>query len=284
MQGVTGFSLQKNKLDVLEVQGSGYEDDHIPEVTGHGADPADISLTNNTTKSNWSMVSYFARLNYNYNDRYFFTASFRGDGSSLFGPLNRWGYFPSVSGGWSISNEKFFQDGIGNNTTLKLRASWGLSGNNNIGNYKYAQVMSSPTGTVIGGSVVSSMYPGSFMDPALGWESTSQLNIGFDLGLFNHRLDLSVNFYNSITEDLLFNQTISAASGSTSYLTNLPDSKIRNRGLDLQLDTRIISRKDFNLNLSGNISFNKNKVLDLGGASTIITNGAERSYMTHITQ
>lgn len=284
LQGVTGFSLQKNKLDVLEVQGSGYEDDHIPEVTGHGADPADISLTNNTTKSNWSMVSYFARLNYNYNDRYFFTASFRGDGSSLFGPLNRWGYFPSVSGGWSISNEKFFQDGIGNNTTLKLRASWGLSGNNNIGNYKYAQVMSSPTGTVIGGSVVSSMYPGSFMDPALGWESTSQLNIGFDLGLFNHRLDLSVNFYNSITEDLLFNQTISAASGSTSYLTNLPDSKIRNRGLDLQLDTRIISRKDFNLNLSGNISFNKNKVLDLGGASTIITNGAERSYMTHITQ
>lgn len=162
--------------------------------------------------------------------------------------------------------------------------SWGLSGNNNIGNYKYAQVMSSPTGTVIGGNVVSSMYPGGFMDPALGWESTSQFNVGFDLGLLNHRVDLSANFYNSITKDLLFNQTLSASSGSTSYLTNLPDSKIRNRGLDFQLDVRAISQKDFNLNVSGNISFNKNEVLDLGGASTIITNGAERSYKTHITQ
>ncbi|MDD2437974.1 MAG: TonB-dependent receptor [Massilibacteroides sp.] len=284
LQGVAGFSLQKDKLDILEVKGTGYEDDHIQEVTGHGADPADISLTSNTAKSNWSMVSYFARLNYNYNDLYFFTASFRGDGSSLFGPLNRWGYFPSVSGGWAISNEKFFQEKVGESTSLKLRASWGLSGNNNIGNYKYAQVMSSPTGTVIGGSVVSSMYSGGFMDPALGWETTSQMNIGFDLGLFKHRLDLSVNFYNSLTKDLLFNQTITASSGSTSYLTNLPNSKIRNRGLDLQADVRVIAKKDFDLNFSGNISFNRNKILDLGGASTIITNGAERSYKTHITQ
>lgn len=284
VQGVAGFSLQRNKLDRLEVKGTGYEDDHIPEVTGHGADPAHLSLTNNTTKSNWSMVSYFARVNYNYADRYFLTASFRGDGSSLFGPLNRWGYFPSVSGGWAVSQEDFFRNAIGEATSLKLRASWGLSGNNNIGNYKYAQVMSSPTGTVLGGSVVSSMYPGGFMDPALGWETTSQTNIGFDLGLFNNRLGLSVNYYNSITKDLLFNQTLTASSGSTSYLTNLPNSKVRNRGLDLQLDARVLSRRDVNLNFSGNISFNRNKLLDLGGASTIITNGAERSYKTHITE
>lgn len=283
-QGVAGFSMQKNKEDVLEVEGKGFQDDHIKEVTGHGADPADITLTSRTGKSNWSMISYFARLNYNYGDRYFLSASFRGDGSSLFGPLNRWGYFPSVSGGWAVSKEKFYQEALGNSSALKLRMSWGLSGNNNIGNYKYAQVMSSPTGTVIGGNVVSSMYPGGFMDPALGWESTSQFNVGFDLGLLNHRVDLSANFYNSITKDLLFNQTLSASSGSTSYLTNLPDSKIRNRGLDFQLDVRAISQKDFNLNVSGNISFNKNEVLDLGGASTIITNGAERSYKTHITQ
>lgn len=281
--GVAGYSVQKDMIDVLGVKATGYEDDHITEVTGHGADPSDIQL-NNTYKSNWTMLSYFTRLNYNFKNKYYLTASFRGDASSLFGPENRWGYFPSVSAAWTLSNEDFWKDHLGDSSSFKLRASWGMSGNNNIGNYEYATIMSSPSGAVFGsGSIVSAMYPGGVKDNAIGWETTSQYNVGFDLSLFNNRLSVSGNYYLSYTKDLLFEQPISAISGATSILTNLPDSKIRNTGFDLQVDARVLTGKDYGLNVSGNISLNRNKVLALGG-NTIITNGAERSYMTHITE
>ena len=281
--GVAGYSVQKDMIDVLGVKATGYEDDHITEVTGHGADPSDIQL-NNTYKSNWTMLSYFARLNYNYANKYYLTASFRGDASSLFGPENRWGYFPSISAAWTLSNEDFWKDNLGESTSFKLRASWGMSGNNNIGNYEYATIMSSPSGAVFGnGTIVSAMYPGGVKDNAIGWETTSQYNVGFDLSLFNNRLSVSGNYYLSYTKDLLFEQPISAISGANFMLTNLPDSKIRNTGFDLQVDARVLTGKDYSLNVSGNISLNRNKVLNLGG-NKIITNGAERSYMTHITE
>ncbi len=282
--GVGGYSLQHHKTDILEVNAKGFQDDHITEVTGHGADPSDLSLVDTTGKSIWTMVSYFTRLNYNYQNRYYLTGSFRGDASSLFGPKNRWGYFPSISAAWNVSNESFYRDLFGDASTLKFRASWGRSGNNDIGNYNFIQVMSSPIGSVFGnGTVVSAMYPQDFKDEYLGWESTSQFNAGADLNLFNGRLAVSANYYNSLTFDLLFNQSISALSGATSMLTNLRDSKIRNRGFDLQLDGRILTHRDYNFTVGANLSVNRNKVLDLGGASTIITNGAERSYKTHIT-
>jgi len=284
IQGVIGSSVQKNKRDVLEVQGKGYQDDHIPEVTGHGADPSDVELTSNTLKSNWTMASFFGQLNYNYHSRYFLMASFRGDGSSLFGPLNRWGYFPSVSAGWTISNEDFYQNALGASSSLKLRASWGLSGNNSIGNYNWQQVMSSPTAVVLANAIESAMYPDAFKDRSLGWESTSQFNIGADFSLFDGRLAFIANYYNSNTNNLLFNQSISAITGTTSYLTNLPNSKIRNRGVDIQVDGLMVNEKDFSLKIGGNFSINRNTMVDLGGASTILTNGAERSYMTHITR
>lgn len=94
--------------DILGVKATGYQDDHITEVTGHGADPSDITL-NSTSKSNWTMISYFTRLNYNFANKYYLTASFRGDASSLFGPENRWGYFPSISAAWTVSNEDFIK-------------------------------------------------------------------------------------------------------------------------------------------------------------------------------
>lgn len=283
--GVAGYSLQQNEKDVVEVKATGFEDDHITEITGHGADASNLTLTNSTLKSVWTMVSYFARLNYNFANKYYLTASFRGDASSLFGPLNRWGYFPSVSAAYTISNESFYKDKLGTSSSLKLRASWGMSGNNDIGNYNFLQVMSSPTGVVMGnGNVSSAMYPGAFKDQALGWESTSQLNAGFDWSFMNNRWALSANYYLSHTRDLLFEQPISAISGTTSMLTNLPNSKIRNQGVDIQVDGRILSEKDYELKLGGNISVNRNKVIDLDGGNTIITNGAERSYKTHITQ
>ena len=198
--------------------------------------------------------------------------------------MNKYGYFPSVAGGWALSEEPFYHNWLGENSTVKLRASWGLSGNYNIGNYNTQQTLANPTGIVIGNTIVTATYPGGIKDAGLSWESTSQYNFGADIGLLNNRLFLTANYYLSYSYNLLYNQPISAISGSTTILTNLKDSKIRNNGLDLQLDGKIIDNKDFKFGASGNISINRNMVTKLSGNNTIIINGAERSYLTNITE
>ncbi len=295
INGLIGYTAQKTNLDQISVSAQGFQNDAVQEITAKGADPTNFFLNTTTTtssvgftgtgKQEETLLSYLARAEYNYDDRYYLTAAFRTDGSSRFGPLNRWGSFPSISGGWTISNEPFYADVFGSSSTLKLRGSWGLTGNYNVGNYNYLQTMASPTGAVFGsGTIQTAFYSGPIKDQKLGWESTSQYNLGVDLGLFNNRILLIANGYLSYSYNLLFNQPISAISGTTSILTNLRDSKIRNQGVELQIDGRAISTPDFKLNLSGNISLNRNKVLNMGGANTILVAGAERSYITHITQ
>jgi TonB-dependent starch-binding outer membrane protein SusC len=281
---LAGYTTQETNSDIISVTAQGFQNDRIQEITGKGADPSNFSLNSATGKTEWTLLSYLARLSYNFNNKYFLMGTFRTDGSSRFGPANRWGNFPSVSAGWNVSKESFYKDLIGSSSTLKLRASWGLTGNNNIGNYNYNQVMANPGGVVFGNNIATAMWAADIKDRNLGWESTSQYNFGADIGLLRGRLSIMANYYISRSFNLLFNQSLSAVSGASSMLTNLRNSKIQNKGFDLQVDSRIISTKDFNLNLSGNIAFNSNKVLDMGGASTIITNGAERSYLTHITQ
>ncbi|MFT4031569.1 MAG: TonB-dependent receptor [Siphonobacter sp.] len=284
IDALAGYTAQKTTSDILSVNASGFSDDRIHEVTAKGADASYFTMNSSTAKSAYTLLSYLGRVAYNYKDRYFATASLRTDGSSRFGAQNRWGTFPSVSFGWNISDEPFYQNALGQWSTLKLRSSWGISGNNNIGNYNSLQTMSTSSAAIFGDGVSTAAYANSLKDQKLGWESTQQYNFGADIGLLNGRVSLSANYYLSYSYNLLFNQTISAISGATSILTNLKDSKIRNKGIDLQLDTRLISTHDFTLNLSGNLSINRNKVLDMGGASTIVTAGAERSYKTHITQ
>ncbi|RIV23860.1 TonB-dependent receptor [Fibrisoma montanum] len=282
---LAGYTAQKTTGDIISVTAQGFQNDRVQEITAKGADPSFFALNNGTRKYNETLLSYLARATYSFNEKYFLTAAFRTDGSSRFGPLNRWGNFPSVSAGWTVSNEPFYQDWLGDASTLKLRASWGLTGNYNIGNYNYLQTMASPGGTVFGtGTIQTAVSAGAIKDQGLGWESTSQYNLGVDLGLFNNRLLLIANGYISNSYDLLFNQPISAVSGTSSILTNLRNSKIENKGLEFQVDGRVISSGDFRLNLSGNFSLNRNKVLDMGGANTIIGIGAERTYITHITQ
>lgn len=288
ISALAGYTAQQLDIDQISLSANGYQNDRIEEITGKGADPSNLTLNTGTTgtfKSTTTLLSYLSRVAYNYKEKYFLTASFRRDASSRFGPLNRWGNFPSVSASWNVSQESFFNEKFGEKYSLKLRASWGLSGNNNIGNYNYLQTMSSPVGVVFGNNTIqSAIAPNSIRDLSLGWESTSQYNFGADIGLFNNRVFVIANYYISQSSDLLFNQPVSAVSGVSSVLTNLKGSKVQNKGLDLQIDTRVIQSSDFRLNVSGNISINRNEVLDMGGSNTIITNGAERSYLTHITQ
>ena len=280
---LAGYTAQKTNSDIVAVAAKNFTNDLVPEITAVGSNAGDFSLLS-SGKSTTTLVSYLGRVIYNYDRRYFLMGSFRQDGSSRFGPLNRWGKFGSVSAGWTVSNESFYHNWLGENSSLKLRASWGLTGNNNIGNYNYEQDLTGSGGEVIGGTVNNATWAGGIKDEKLGWESTAQYNFGLDAIVLNNRVSVIVNYYSSKSYNLLYNQSVSALSGATSILTNLHNSNIQNRGFDLQLDVKVIQGKDFNLNFSGNITANKNKVISLGGASEIQTNGAERSYITHITR
>lgn len=285
---LAGYTAQQTSTDIVNITAKGFQNDLIPEITAGTIGQVTVNTgAGQTGKSTFTLVSYLGRAQYNYAGKYYLTGSIRTDGSSRFGPGNRWAFFPSVSGGWNISKENFYRGRLGEFSTLRLRGSWGLSGNNNIGNYNAIQTFTNPTGVIFGNNVISTAYfAGNIADNKLGWESTSQYNVGLDLGLFHDRIQLIANYYDSRTYNLLFNNNVSAVSGSSNgvILTNLRNSKIQNRGFDFQVDGKVVQSGGFNLNLSGNISFNRNKVLNLGGASTIITAGAERSYLTSITE
>ena len=166
IDALAGYTLQKKTYDRLGVEATGFADDRIHEVTGHGSNASDISLYS-TRKAAWAMMSFLTRVNYSFDDRYTLTGSFRADGSSRFGIDSRWGYFPSVSAGWTLSNEPFLKDALKDVASIRLRASWGKSGNNDIGNYASLAGISSGS-YAFGQTPVSTTYEGSFTDAALG--------------------------------------------------------------------------------------------------------------------
>jgi len=279
LDALAGFSMQRKSYDNFGMKAVSYPSDRIHDVSA--ATDTKAMEARNMSRAAWSLMSYLARVNYSYADRYTLTASFRGDGCSRFGAKNKWGYFPSVSAGWSLSNEPFFKDAFGDATNIRLRASWGMSGNNNIGNYASIATISQGT-TSFGTTSYVTNSEGGFVDAGLGWETTKQLNVGLDLGFFNGRLNLIANYYNSISTDILYSLPIPSISGSTSTKTNLGDAKIRNRGFDAQLDARIFEG-EFTWTLGANFSLNRNTVLSLGGAEEILTT-TERSTQSHTTR
>lgn len=279
VNAVAGYSMQRKSYDNLDADGQGYTSDRIPELSGAGPVTGNNDGTTAVTdRAAWSLMSFFARAIYNYDNRYTLSASLRSDGCSRFGKDNRWGTFPSVSMGWNVSNEKFWQNL--DFMTAKLRVSWGQSGNNNIGNYAHIPLISSGTYN-FGSSTVTSYAPSGFTDIELGWEKTSQTNVGVDLGFFDNRLNLIFNYYYSVTNDLLYKNSVSAVTGSISYWTNLNEGKVYNKGFDMQMDATLISTRDFQWKVSGNISRNRNKV---EGLKDEIIQKAQRSQITHITR
>lgn len=212
----------------------------------------------------WQISSYYGRVNYSIMDRYTFTLNARYDGSSNFSKNNKWAFFPSGAFAWNMKNENFMS-GIDAISFWKWRVSYGITGNQAIGPYQ-TLARFSPVFTVIDGSTVNAVRPTAVSNPDLTWETTTQLNIGADIGLLNDRISLTAEYYRMVTSDLLFAVQLPQYSGYTSQLKNI--GEVENKGVELTLSTRNIDR-GLKWNMDINFSANRNQVLSLPAGNEI---------------
>jgi TonB-linked SusC/RagA family outer membrane protein len=269
---LVGYTTQKSSSEYAQVRAQNFPNDVVRTLSA-----GQIVGGNNTEFQN-SMISYLGRVNYAYDDKYLFSASIRTDGSSRFGANNKWGTFPSVSAGWRISAEPFMQD-IRAVSDLKIRASWGLVGNNRIGNYD-AIARTSTSYYTLNNNLINSVNPINYPNPDLGWEKTRQWNLGLDMGLFNERIHLEADVYNSRSVDLLLNVPVPTLTGYGSQLQNI--GQVENKGMEFLVRTRNTVNR-FKWSTDFNISFNQNKVLALGPDERPIYAGAPNANNTFIT-
>ena len=204
-----------------------------------------------------AMLSFFGIVDYNYDNRYFAQATFREDGSSLFGEDNKWGAFWSVSGSWNATNEKFLKD-VKNLDLLKVRLSYGVNGNNGISAYQAYGLYG--TATYNG---VTGYLPSQLENKVLSWEKNKTINFGVDVAAFGNKLTASIDVYNRKTVDLLLTKQIPQTTGFSSIFTNV--GSMRNRGIEIQLEYNILQNKDIFWSVGFNAAYNKTKILDLGG-------------------
>lgn len=271
IQVLLGQSYQKEDQNYLKVNASNFSDDSITNIAGGS------SFSVNPSKYSWAMISYFARLNYNMQNKYLLSASVRRDGSSRFGLNTKWGMFPAFSGAWLISSEDFMLD----NSKVeyaKIRVSWGKSGNNQIPNYGSIALMHNDN-YLSNGSLAPGTGISSSPNPDLSWEMSSTWNLGFDMTFLNY-LGVNIDFYITNTSDLLLEVPVPQQSGYTTSLQNI--GKVRNTGLEVQLSTaKDVKFGPILWNSSLNLSTNKNKVLALApGQSQII--GSKKANITRI--
>ncbi|PXX21315.1 TonB-linked SusC/RagA family outer membrane protein [Arenibacter sp. ARW7G5Y1] len=240
--------------------------------------PTDAFLTDNlaagsqdtyvvgSNQNKSQLLSYIGRANYSYSDKYLFTASFRADGSSRFGEDNKYGYFPSVALGWRINNESFLEDSQ-TVSNLKLRASYGMTGNQEIGNYNSLVLLGTAGDAVFDGSRYVGVAPIQLGNSDLKWETTEQYNVGLDYGFYNNRISGSIDYFRKETSDLLLLLPIPATSGFTSSLQNVGDTE--NQGFEFLLETQNFVG-DFNWTSSLNFAAIKNQVTNLGDLPFIL--------------
>lgn len=267
LAAVGGWTMQYQRDESTYAFANGFITNNVTTLN------AGTVTAGNTHASEWALLSGLARVQYSYVGKYMLSAAVRADGSSRFGKDNRWGYFPSASAGWRISEENFMKS-LSFINDLKLRASYGLTGNFRIPNYG-AQGEVGYYSYVLGGSspqVIKGAAPSSMPNPELRWEKTAQVNIGFDASLFNNHLTLGLDVYDSNTYDLLLNVPIPMTTGYSSRLENI--GKVNNRGIEFNIATNH-TFGDFKWDAYFNISKNVNEVKRLGpGNADIIYSGS----------
>lgn len=263
-----GTTAQQFNFSDETSQGSGFPSDATKSDNMSLGDPTRFIVTSGRSRN--SLLSYLGRANYNISDKYLLTASLRIDGSSRFGENNKYGVFPSFAFAWRLENEEFFKD-VEYITSLKLRSSWGQTGNQAIGNYQSMTTYTAGQKAVIGNQQVSTTTPNRVPNPNLKWETSEQLNFGIDFGLKGNRITGSLDWFSKTTRDMLLNLPIPRTTGFTTMMTNI--GSVRNGGFEVLVNT---------INLSGplkwetalNMTWLNNKVLDLGGVDNIFTGSA----------
>ncbi|MFD2933682.1 SusC/RagA family TonB-linked outer membrane protein [Spirosoma flavum] len=273
---LAGFTQQRFHQDFTQIQANTYADDRLPTIQGALNIDRSGSPDNNTRSGvqEWSLLSYLSRLTYNYKGKYLFTAAVRSDGSSRFGSANQYGTFPSASVGWVLSDENFLKP-ITQVSFAKVRASYGLIGNNNIGNYSQYALVNNTTNAVFGSNVATGAALTSLSNKNLGWERTKQFDIGLDLGLFNDRIQFVYDFYTKRTSNLLYAVQIPQESGFTNFTDNIGEIKFW--GHEFSITSKNTTGK-LQWTTNANISFNRNIVVSLAP-------GIDRVYGDdHITQ
>lgn len=258
-----GYTAQKQRDEYSYVTTGNFPNDQVQTLNGG------VATGGSGFAQEWALLSYLARANYNYKNRYFLTATIRRDGSSRFGPAARWGYFPSVSAAWLMSDENYMKD-LSWLSNLKLRASYGVVGNNQIPNYGAISLLVGGAGSnyVWNNTLASGLNVQNMENRNLKWEKTTQANFGLDIGLFNNRVNLSAEFYSSTTNGLLLNIPVPDITGFATQLTNI--GKMRNRGIELSLGTKNLTG-NLQWSTDFNFSVNRNKVLELGPGNAPMT-------------
>lgn len=266
LTALLGLSWQKNYQEYMGATSTGFIDDFWQ---WHNLGAGTIYNPPSSADNQWTMNSYFARLTYNISDKYLFTLTGRYDGSSKFGENNKYAFFPSAGAAWRISEEDFLK-GSPVISELKLRASYGVTGNQEIGTYNSIQLLSSGA-TIFNGERQPTITRTSFGNPDLKWERVNQYDIGLELGLFNNRINLIADYYHRTTKDLLLNAPIPWSSGLESVTENI--GSVENKGVELALNTVNIKSKDFTWTTDINFAANRNKILQLGASNDDIYPG-----------
>lgn len=262
VQAILGHSMEKNWYDEMGAGGSDYPDDDILTDLGSAAIKSYISSAN----AGNALVSAFARVQYKFHDRYLLTGTYRADGSSRFGKDSRWGYFPSVAAGWIASEEDFMSFLKPALSYLKFRASYGLTGSQNLGNYDFSTKLSSSTYNGKPGA-----SPSSLGNSLLQWESQSQTDLGIDFGFYNDRIRGGLGWYRKYVDNLIYNKPVPTSSSFNNVRQNI--GAISNTGFEFDIRGELIKARDLTWEVNFNIAFNKGKLEKLNGVTKSISGG-----------
>ena len=258
INGVLGQTYQKWYADGLAQSASGFPNDNLGYYSFQTAQSYGQTFT---THQEWALSSFLGRLNYGYKNKYLVTFTGRSDGASRLAPGHKWAFFPSAAIAWNLHNESFIKS-INWISTLKLRASYGLSGNQSVAIGATDQFLTNSP-AIVGNpnTIVRGYILNNIANPLLGWEDTRQINIGTEIGFLKNRISFEVNVYKKNTSNLLISLPITLVSGFGTLTTNA--GEVENKGIEFDLKARILEKK-FKWTFSGNLSMNRNKMVSMG--------------------
>ncbi|RYE22078.1 MAG: TonB-dependent receptor [Sphingobacteriales bacterium] len=269
VDAIVGMSYQNYNSEYANVYGEQFPAQQLQKLASAGLIKGGTSVETNS-----SFLSYFARANYKFDNKYLVTLSGRADGSSVFGANNRYGFFPAASVGWIVSEESFLK-GKSFVSFLKLRGSWGLTGNaDGFGDFASRGLWGGAPYNGVGGLVATQLA-----NPDLRWEKSNQVDIGLDFGFFNNRISGEIDWYSRKTNDLIYEVPVPGNTGYSVKTVNL--GAMANKGLEIVLNTDNVVTKDFKWSSNINLAFNKNKITRLDGTQTLLA-GNDGRYLNSL--